>query len=189
MADVPTPEPTPEEVEVTDNSSGASTPAPDEVVEEPEAPEAPTVEDLVNDLERVTAQRDEYLSLAQSKQAEFENFRKRMSAQAAQAQDRGVAKAAKELLAPLDHLRLAVEHADESSRGPLESLQQEFLGALGRVGVESFSPVGEAFDPNAHDAVAHEEGDDGEPVVAETLRAGYRWNGHLLRPAMVRVRG
>ncbi len=50
-----------------------------------------------------------------------------------------------------------------------------------------------AFDPSVHDAVAHaeaepEDGQDG-PVVEEVLRAGYRWKGQVLRPAMVRVRG
>jgi molecular chaperone GrpE len=50
--------------------------------------------------------------------------------------------------------------------------------------------VGVAFDPQVHDAVAHIEGDvDGEQVIDEVLRAGYRWKGAVLRPAMVRVKG
>jgi molecular chaperone GrpE (heat shock protein) len=48
--------------------------------------------------------------------------------------------------------------------------------------------VGEPFDPNEQEAVASEPGEGGDPAVAETFRAGYRWNGRLLRPAMVKVR-
>ena len=56
--------------------------------------------------------------------------------------------------------------------------------------------MGEEFDPNAHEAVGHvPAGDDdepsasGEPLVAQVMRAGYRWNGTVVRPAMVMVRG
>jgi molecular chaperone GrpE len=50
-------------------------------------------------------------------------------------------------------------------------------------------PAGEPFDPNQHEAVMHEPGDGGDPVVLETLRIGYRWKGRVLRPAMVKVQG
>ncbi len=59
---------------------------------------------------------------------------------------------------------------------------------LEKEGLERIDPVGEPFDPNEHEAVANEPGDGGEPAVAETLRAGYRWKGRVLRPAMVKVR-
>jgi len=54
-------------------------------------------------------------------------------------------------------------------------------------------PEGQAFDPEVHDAVAHEpvegEGAPAVPEVSEVLRAGYRWKGRVVRPAMVKVRG
>ena len=50
-------------------------------------------------------------------------------------------------------------------------------------------PAGEPFDPNQHEAVMHEPGEGGDPVVLETLRIGYRWKGRVLRPAMVKVQG
>src|SRR3954452_21688793 len=59
------------------------------------------------------ARAQEYLDLAQRKQAEFENFRRRMNLQVAQAEDRGVAKLAKELLPALDHLERALEVAEK----------------------------------------------------------------------------
>jgi molecular chaperone GrpE len=67
-------------------------------------------------------------------------------------------------------------------------MRAQLLGVLEKEGLTRLDPTGEPFDPNEHEAVAHEPGDGGEPVVAESLRAGYRWQGHLLRPVMVRVR-
>jgi molecular chaperone GrpE len=49
------------------------------------------------------------------------------------------------------------------------------------------SPTGEPFDPAVAEAVVHEPGDGGEHIVSEVLRAGYTWNGRVLRPAMVKV--
>ena len=59
---------------------------------------------------------------------------------------------------------------------------------LEKQGLVKLAPEGEAFDPNHHEAVAHDPG-DGESVVSEVLRPGYVWKGRVLRPAMVRVRG
>ena len=64
------------------------------------------------------------------------------------------------------------------------------LATLAKEGLERVDDVGAAFDPQVHDAVAHVEGDgDGDQVIDEVLRAGYRWKGSVLRPAMVRVKG
>ena len=63
---------------------------------------------------------------------------------------------------------------------------------LESAGLEVLDPVDEPFDPNRHEAVLHDladEGDDTGQVVVEVLRRGYAWDGRVLRPAMVRVRG
>jgi molecular chaperone GrpE len=162
-------------------AGGADTPPVDPAPEpEPEPDPDPLAE--------AEARAAEYLALAQRKQAEFENFRKRMSAQSAQAEARGVAKVAKELLAPLDHLGLAIEHADEATRVPLEATRNEFFAALGRLGVEAFSPMGEVFDPNQHEAMAQAPVEGAESgTVTEVYQAGYRLNETILRPARVVV--
>jgi molecular chaperone GrpE len=159
--------------------------------EEPDVPvdvvddEAPLeVEDLLGELEKVIAQRDEYLGLAQAKQAEFENFRKRIMKQQAEQVSRASSKLVESLLPVLDAFDYGIAHGGDS----IAPLRAQLLGALEREGLERLDPDGMAFDPTEHEAVAHEPGDGGEPVVAETLRAGYRWQGHLLRPVMVRVR-
>ena len=143
-----------------------------------------TVEDLLAELEGVIAQRDEYLALAQAKQAEFENFRKRMAKQQVDEVARAASKLVEALLPVLDAFDYGVAHGDES----LAPMRAQLLGVLEREGLARLDPTGEAFDPKEHEAVAHEPGDGGEPVVAEALRAGYRWQGHLLRAVMVRVR-
>ena len=165
---------------------------------EPETPEVIAEEEAVEETVSDTGGRDllreaeiraaEYLELAQRKQAEFENFRKRMSAQSAGAEARGIARAARELLAPLDHLGLAIDHADEATRPPLEALRQEFLTALTRVGVESFSPKGEVFDPNRHEAMAQQPVEGAEPgTIVEVYQPGYHLEDVVLRAAKVVV--
>ena len=145
----------------------------------------PSVESLISDLEAVTARAEEYLNLAKSKQAEFENFRKRMMKQQAEEVSRASGRLVETLLPVLDAFDYGVAHGD----GSLAPLREQMLLALEKEGLARVEPKpGEPFDPNEHDAVAHEEGDGGDPVVAESLRAGYRWQGHLLRPVMVRVR-
>jgi hypothetical protein len=73
--------------------------------------DAAAIEGELDELVRTAAQRDEYLALAQRTQADFENYRKRVARDAAQAQERGVAKLAKELLPALDNLDRAIEAA------------------------------------------------------------------------------
>ncbi len=147
--------------------------------------ELESVEDLVAELEAVVVQRDEYLELARTKQADFENFRKQVAKRQLDHAEQAAAALVTELLPVLDALDNGVGHGDES----LVPLRAQLLGVLEKEGLVRVDPAEEPFDPNEHDAVAHEPGDAGEPVVAETLRAGYRWNGRLLRAAMVRVRG
>ena len=159
----------------------------DETASPPEGPEgdaAPSVEDLLTDLEAVTGQRDEYLALAQARQAEFENFRKRVMKQHTDDVARATGRLVEHLLPVLDAFDDGVRHGVEG----LLPMRGQLLAALEKEGLERLDPTEQPFDPNEHDAVAHEPGEGGEHVVAETLRAGYRWNGSLLRPAMVKVR-
>jgi molecular chaperone GrpE len=134
----------------------------------------------------------EYLALAQRTQADFENFRRRSTRDAAVAGDRGMTKLAKELLPSLDHLELALrsaeEHGGEEFAKGIRLVQQELIGALARVGIQPFSPQGEPFDPVEHEAMASQPVEGTEPgTVAEVYQQGYRINGAVLRPARVVV--
>jgi molecular chaperone GrpE len=165
--------------------------------EQPQAlgDEQPQDEETVSqDLDELTAkarERDEYLALAQRTQADFENYRKRMARENAQAAERGVTKVAKELLPALDHLELALNAADghEDVVKGFAMVRDELAAALERVGVQAFSPQGEAFDPNEHEAMAQRPAEEGvEPgTVVEVYGRGWRVNGAVLRPARVVV--
>ena len=133
-----------------------------------------------------------YLALAQRTQADFENFRKRAAREAAVAADRGMAKLAKELLPALDHLELALRAAEQHGGGEfakgIRQIQAELIGALGRVGIQPYSPKGEPFDPAEHEAMASQPVEGTEPgTIAEVYQQGYRINGTVLRPARVVV--
>jgi molecular chaperone GrpE len=148
------------------------------------------VEEDLDELTRLTLERDEYLKLAQRTQADFENFRRRKAKEAETAQERGVARLAKELLPALDNLQRAIDAADQED--PLlegvRLVQTDIAGALARLGIESFSPDGEVFDPVEHEAVAQTpiEGAQSGTVV-EVYQVGYRAGETILRPARVVV--
>ena len=132
-------------------------------------------------------ERDDYLDALRHLQADFENYRKRVAKQQADLSARAAESLVEKLLPALDVADLAVAHG---ASGEVEQVWKALLDALGREGLERIDPVGGGgFDPNCHDAVAHEEGDGGGQEVAEVLRAGYSWKGRVLRPAMVKVRG
>ena len=142
------------------------------------------------EVDALTAERDKYLGLAQRAQADFDNYRKRMARENAAAADRGVAKLAKELLPALDHLELALKAAEghEDVVKGFAMVAGEIQAALARVGIQAFSPKGEVFDPNEHEAMAQAPIDGAESgTVAEVYQSGYRINGAVLRPARVVV--
>src|SRR4051794_24599866 len=107
--------------------AGAQAPAPEapataveEAEPEVDAPDGAAAErDAETDLAELTAQRDEYLALAQRTQADFENYRKRMAKEVRAAEARGTGKLARELLPALDTLHLALERSGPEADGPL----------------------------------------------------------------------
>jgi molecular chaperone GrpE len=148
------------------------------------------LKDLVSGLER---ERDEYLSLARRTKADFENYRKRVSREASEAESRGRATLARDLLSVVDNLERALAAAeprndDGAANHIAEGVRlvyEELSGVLGNAGVESFEPTGERFDPSQHEAMMAKPGNEGE--VVEVLQKGYRLNGQVLRPARVVV--
>ncbi len=153
----------------------------------------------LDELGKLAAKRDEYLALAQRTQADFENYRKRVARESALAQERGVAKLAKELLPAIDNLERAIVEiavaTGETDQDPLlggvRLVLSELTGALARVGIESFSPGGEAFDPTQHEAMATvpqpPEGGAQSGTVVEVYQPGYRLGESVIRPARVVV--
>jgi molecular chaperone GrpE len=143
-----------------------------------------------SELKLAQSKAEDYLALAQRTQADFENYRKRMARENAAAVDRGMAKLAKELLPALDHLELALKAAEghEDVVKGFAMVGDEIRNALARVGIQSFSPKGEPFDPNEHEAMLSQPHEGVEAgTVVEVYQSGYRINGAVLRPARVVV--
>ena len=159
-------------------------------VSPPEDSEASALEQDIGELQEKARERDEYLALAQRAQADFDNYRKRVSKDIATAEAKGVAKLARELLPALDNLGIALrsgETGEEFVKG-IELVYAELTAALERLGVEAYSPEGERFDPNLHEAMAKQPVDGAESgTVVEVYQRGYRLNGTVLRPARVVV--
>jgi molecular chaperone GrpE len=131
----------------------------------------------------------DYLAMAQRVQADFDNYRKRMAREQSAAVDRGIRKLAEQLLPALDHLDVALGAIEDPEVvNGVRLVQGEFLAALKRVGVEPFSPDGDPFDPNEHEAMAQQPVEGVEPgTVVQVYQQGYRLGGQLLRPARVVV--
>ena len=136
------------------------------------------------DVPALLAERDEFKSIAQRVQAEFENFRKQANIRAQADADRATGRLAEAFLPVLDAAEAAfLRHPDEV--GPLLN---QMLTELKKQGLESLDLDGQLFDPEVAEAVAHEPVDGGEPLVAEVLRSGYQWKGKTLRAAMVKTK-
>ena len=151
-----------------------------------------TVTDVVDERSDIERQRDDYLDALQRLQAEFENYRKRVARTSDDAVSRATGDLVVKLLPVLDAFDLAQAHFASTLSDEALALSQArglLLDTLAKDGLERIADVGVPFDPQVHDAVAHVEGDGGEQVVDEVLRAGYRWKGGVLRPAMVKVKG
>jgi molecular chaperone GrpE len=159
--------------------------------------EAERVEqDLDSLLADTQRERDEYLDLAKRTKADFENFRKRMTAETEAAGARGRAEVLRGVVPVLDDLERALEAAGldpegDSSDGLAHGVLLVFRSlreALTRNGVEAVDPKGEAFDPQVHEALSTLPGSGAAPgTVVEVVQKGYRLGDQLVRPARVVV--
>ena len=147
------------------------------------------------------AERDEYLDALRRLQAEYENYRKRVSKQQVEQVERAAVSLVDKLLPVLDVLDLAAEHLGDGDSEEGKALVQAsalLTDVLAKEGLERVDPVGDPFDPNSHEAVGNVPADEDEsedkgatdegPTVAQVMRPGYRWRGTVVRPAMVLVR-
>lgn len=157
-------------------------------------------EQVEKDLDALLAdtqrERDEYLDLAKRTKADFENFRRRMTAEVQAATGRGKAEVLRGVLPVLDDLERALQAAGldpegDSDDGLAHGVLLVFRGlreTLVKNGIEAVDPTGEKFDPQVHEALstlATEEVESG--TVVETMQKGYRLGEQLIRPARVVV--
>jgi molecular chaperone GrpE len=171
-----------------DQAHGADPAGSDErdVVVDP-AGEPLSVEGLLDDLDRVTAERDAYLEDMRRVAADFANFRRQTEKRNSDLVEQANARLVENLLPTLDACEAALRHGAKD----VEPVHVALLSVLEREGLVRLAPEGEAFDPASHEAVLHEPADDeaAGPVVTEVLRTGYSLNGRIVRAALVKVKG
>lgn len=130
----------------------------------------------------------------QRTRADFENYRKRVEQEKEMARGAGRAGAIMKLLPMVDNIDRAIAHMPEDLRDnawavSVVNLSKTLAKSLGDMGVERIdAAIGTAFNPDLHDAVQFDEDAEGEnEVVAEELQPGYKVDGIVMRPSMVKV--
>ena len=164
--------------------------------QEPQGDGQDVERDIAQLLADAEAKRDEYLDIARRAQADFENYRKRMAAEVQAAALRGKVEVARGVVPVLDDLERALQAAGLDPEGDSEDglahgvllVFRNLRETLGRNGIEVVDPKGEKFDPNFAEALSTVQVEGTEAgVVVEVMQKGYRFEGQLIRPAMVVV--
>ena len=150
-----------------------------------------TVEQWQAALETAVAQRDEYLDSLRRTQADFQNFKRRNQTARSDGYADGVCEALTALLPAIDNLERALDAADKAgvSDGLTEGVKMTLstmLDGLKRFGFEEVPALGETFDPEKHNAVMREAGDEPGKIL-EVFQKGYRVKDKIIRYAMVKV--
>jgi molecular chaperone GrpE len=146
----------------------------EQVVEEVVEPgqEADPVATLTSDLQRL--------------QAEYANYRKRVERDRAVAHESAIGAVLTELLALLDDVDRAEQHGELS--GGFKAVADQLNSIVSRIGLEKYGTEGEAFNPQIHEALMHDESADvAVPTASKILQSGYKYKERILRPARVAV--
>lgn len=151
----------------------------------------PDVKTLQQELDKARAQCEEYLDLAQRKQAEFSNYRRRTEGVRQEAYDDGRRDAIEKLLPVVDNLERALAAAGEEQtplKDGVDMVLRQTRDAFLKMGVEEIDPLGQPFDAELHNAVMQGTAEEGEPgTVCLVLQKGYRLGSRVIRHAMVKV--
>lgn len=150
------------------------------------------------ELEKVKTEQQELHDSTARRQADFDNYRKRVERERVETYNRVVADVVGQLLPVIDNLRRAheAESTVESTESQefrnflhgVELISKQLNGVLEHFGIEQVPTVGQPFDPHVHEAIATEQTDEFKPdTVMQEIVRGYRLGDKLLRPAMVKV--
>ncbi len=144
----------------------------------------------VADRDQLAKEKGELHDLIQRRQAEFENFRRRIEREKTEVFDFASMDSVKALLPVLDDFEraLKVESTDRDYVRGMELIYQRFYDLLKKLGLEPISTKDARFDPHIHHAVEMVETDEyPDHTILEEYQRGYNFKGRLLRPAMVKV--
>ena len=148
-----------------------------------------TTEEVVEDVVEPGQEADPVATLTadlQRLQAEYANYRKRVERDRAVAHESAVGAVLTELLALLDDVDRAEQHGELS--GGFKAVADQLNSITSRIGLEKYGTEGEAFDPQIHEALMHDESADvAVPTASKILQPGYKYKERILRPARVAV--
>lgn len=141
----------------------------------------------LEDAEKKVSDSDEkYLRLC----AEYDNYRKRTSKEKLEIFSDSTIKCVAEVLPVLDNFERAFESecADEIFKNGMQMIYNQFCESLKKIGVSEMEPLGEAFDPNFHNAIKQVDDEDMDSnLVCEVFQKGYMLNSKVIRHAVVAV--
>ncbi len=139
--------------------------------------------------EKLSDEKDKRLRLM----AEYDNYRKRTSAEKQRIYDDATSKAVEELLPVADSITMAMQNtqdAPEEFRKGIELVGNQLKTCFEKLKVEAFCEVGDEFDPNLHNAVSKIESEDFEEnQITAVFQKGYKLGDKIIRHAMVQVCG
>src|SRR5262245_9063290 len=156
------------------------------------SPTAPSDADSDDAMAGLQADLDRFRDLALRSQADFENYKKRAAREKDDAVKYANSALLQHLVSILDNFELGLAAAKaEDAQSPIYSgmvlVQKQLNDLLEENGLQAIEAEGKKFDPNLHEAIAHEPSDTREETVIRQARRGYRLKDRLLRPARVVV--
>jgi molecular chaperone GrpE len=157
-------------------------------------PDHPSAADTEAEVQKLIEERDALQERLLRRQAEFENYKKRVERERSEHSQFATAEVIREMLGVLDSFDLAIRNsnsegsADGSMLRGFDLVYKQLLDTLGRFGLKAIDAKGQPFDPNFHQAISTVASDSvPENTIVEEFRRGYTLNGKLLRAAMVAV--
>ena len=143
-------------------------------------------------IQKLQVEKQELMSTLVRRQADFDNFRKRVEKEKAQDRQRGIEVMIEQMLPVLDAFDRAlagpVTGGNADYRKGFELIRAQMWAGLAKQGVERIDTTEKEFDPNLHHAIERvENSDEAEGMVVGEMQPGYMFQGRVLRPAMVRV--
>ncbi len=170
--------PGPVEESATDQAKAESLPAGDGTAAE--------------EIQKLVAEKQDLQNMLVRRQADFENYRKRVERERQQERHRGAEQLIEQVLPVLDAFDLALKGQNSSAnaeyRKGFELIRTQLWNALSKQGLQPIEAVGKQFDPNLHHAIENvPTADKPEGTVLGEMQTGYMFHDRVLRPAMVRV--
>ena len=169
----------------------------DELLEQPaeeqDAQASASADTAAEDMAKLTAELEDLNQKFLRVAADFENYKRRTNLEREDLLQYSNAKLVGELLPVIDNFELGLKNASDSPEVQnflkgVEMIYAQLMAILEKEGLQKIAALGEAFDPNKHEAIMQVPDDSvDDDTVVEELRAGYQFKEKILRPAMVKV--